>query len=421
MKEALLHYAWQYRLFYANNLKTTAGDDLEIVDPGKPNTDAGPDFFNAKIKIGGTLWVGNVEIHTHASDWEKHGHQVNKKYDSVILHVVKHADYTAKRTTGEAIPLLVLPYFSSLESSFEELMRAKGFVACAGKLKTVEPIILQTWKNRLLTERLEQKVIAITESLHLYNNDWEEVFYITLVKYLGTGVNGTPFELLAKSLPQRYLAKHKDNVSQLEALLFGQSGLLELAGHDEYAETLQKEYAFLRTKYALTPVDGTLWKLLRLRPVNFPHVRIAQLAALTHRSSKLFSKIIEAASIHDLTALFQSNPSDYWDTHYTFGKLSAQRQKTMGKSTVEMLLINVVVPFLFAYGKHRDDEALQERALQLLVQIPAENNHIITGWKSLGIDIKSAFDSQAFIQLKKNYCDDKKCLYCSIGHQILAL
>jgi hypothetical protein len=421
MKEALLQYAWQYRLFNINNLKTTKGENVDIIDIGKPNTDAGPDFFNAKIKIDNTLWAGNVEVHLRSSDWQRHKHEQNKNYNSIILHIVGQFDQPIFRSNGEEIPQIELPYFPDLEKRYEALLAARTFVPCANKICDVPAIVLRSWQNTLLSERLEQKVNTIQSLLKDNHNDWEETFYITLAHNFGTGINGYPFELLAKSLPQRYLSKHKDNLFQLEALFFGQSGLLDIEPdhHDEYANALRKEYAFLQAKYTLSPIDGHLWKLLRLRPVNFPHVRLAQLAALTHQSTKLFSKIIDNPTLEHLSTLFQCQPSEYWTTHYSFQTTSASKNKPLGKSTLTILLINTVVPFLFAYGKYRDNEVLQDRAISLLEDLPAEKNSIIEGWKELNIQTQSAFDTQALLQLKRAYCDDKKCLRCRIGHTVL--
>ncbi|MBP1640772.1 MAG: hypothetical protein H6Q17_2355 [Bacteroidetes bacterium] len=420
MKEALLQYAWQHKLFYNNNLTTVNGNTLEIIDPGQLNTDAGPDFFNAKIKIGNTLWVGNVEVHVNSSDWENHHHTENKAYSTIILHVVANWNANIYRTNGEEIEQFVLPYYQDLEQRYDALLQQDAFVACADRLACVPRILLSGWKNALLTERLERKTNDIETLLANSQNDWEEAFYITLARNFGTGINSIPFELLAKSLPQVYLAKHKDNLFQLEAMLFGQSGLLNDTSKDDYSQALKEEYDFLKRKYQLQPINHHLWKLLRLRPHNFPHIRIAQFASLTYNSTKLFSKVINAKSLAEMESLFQCNTSDYWQLHYTFNKLSASKNKPIGKSTVKVLLINTVIPFLFSYGKYKDDERMQEKALTLLEQIPSEQNSIIANWKQHNIAASSAFDSQALIHLKKNYCDTKKCLQCRIGHFVLS-
>lgn len=420
MKEALLQYAWQHKLFYSNNLMTVKREKVEVIDPGQLNTHAGPDFFNAKIKIGSTLWAGNIEVHVNSSDWKHHHHSEDHAYDNVILHVVANQDTDIHRPNGEELEQLILPYYEGLEQKYETLLNQNTFVACANHLKQVPRILMTAWKNTLLTERLEQKVNDIERLLANTQNNWEEAFYITLARNFGTSINATPFELLAKSLPQNYLGKHKDNLLQIEALLFGQSGLLTQAPADNYTTSLKQEYAFLKSKYQLQPIDPHLWKLLRLRPHNFPHIRIAQFASLTYQSTNLFSKIVNAKSLIEMEALFICKASEYWQSHYTFGKFSATKDKPLGKPTIKILLINTVSPFLFAYGRYRGNEQMQEKALNLLEQLTPEQNSIISNWRLYCVTTTSAFDTQALIHLKKNYCDLKKCLRCRIGHFVLS-
>lgn len=419
MKESILHYIWQQKLFTAHGQCTTENELVEVIDVGKINTDAGPDFFNAKIKIGNTLWAGNVEIHLRSSDWVKHSHQVDKKYDSVILHVVKEVDVDVFRPDGEKIPQLELKYDALIEQNYEKLLAEQKWIACADKIRTVPSVFIQSWKNSLLTERLEQKISFIEDILAENNQHWEEAFYVSLARSFGFSTNSQAFELLAKSLPLSVLAKHKNNLLQIEALLFGQAGLL--AGDaDEYVVLLRKEYEFLKQKFQLQPIDAGMWKLLRLRPDNFPHIRIAQFAYLIHSSSKLFSRIIENPENEYLKEIFRTETSDYWKTHYLFGRPGKSKVKKPGKQSVNSLLINTVVPFVFCYGHHKGNQALKDKAIQLLECIPAEKNSVITGWIALGFKMDSAYDSQSFIQLKKMYCDNKKCLRCRIGHKVLA-
>ena len=421
MKESILHYVWQNKLFSTHNLHTTDGEPVEIIDVGKYNNDAGPDFFNAKIRIGYTLWAGDVEIHTRSTDWNKHNHQSDKAYDSVILHVVDISDGDVYRIDGEKIPQLELVYPKQIETNFEQLISVQKWIPCADKINSVPDVFIESWKNALLTERLEQKMQAITNLLNENNQHWEEAFYITLARNFGFGTNSQAFESLAKSIPLSTLGKHKDQIFQLEALLFGQAGLLNATATDEYAIKLKQEYDFLKAKYALQPLDGSQWKLLRLRPDNFPHVRIAQFAALIHNSSKLFSKMVEHPNIEYLRKIFDCEPSEYWKTHYLFVHESAKKSKHLGSQSINGLLINTVVPFLFCYAYQKNNQDLKDKALQLLEQIPGENNAIISGWQKLEISSISAYDSQALIQLKKQYCDEKKCLQCRIGHKVLTL
>lgn len=419
MKESILHYVWQHKLFTAHDLFTTDGEQVEVIDVGKYNTDAGPDFFNAKIRIGETLWAGNLEIHTRSTDWEKHNHHIDKAYDSVILHVVDAADGDVYRIDGARIPQLALKYPKHIETNYEQLINEQKWIPCADKIAYVPSIFIQSWKNALLTERLEQKMQAISNLLLENNQHWEEAFYITLARNFGFGTNSQAFESLAKSLPIAALGKHKDNLFQLEALLFGQAGLLNDDAVDEYAAKLKQEYEFLRAKFALQPMNATQWKLLRLRPDNFPHVRIAQFAALIHLSSKLFSKIVENPTIDYLRSVFACEPSDYWQTHYLFTTESSRKSKKLGARSINGILINTVVPFLFCYAHQKNIQELKDIALQLLEKIPCEVNSVVAGWQKLGISSDSAYDSQALLQLKKHYCDEKKCLRCRIGHKVM--
>lgn len=422
MNEKFLHYIWQNKLFEAHTLQTSDGKKIEVIDVGRANTDAGPDFFNAKLKINGTLWAGNVEIHLYASDWMKHKHHTNKAYDSVILHLVQQDDAKIYRSNGQLIPQATLRYPAQLEQCYQQLLANTQWIACQGKLKQIDTIFIHSWLTACLTQRLSQKTEAIFTLLQQNKNNWEEAFYITLARTFGFGTNSDAFQQLARSLPLACLGKHKDNLLQLEALLFGQSGLLFSSKNsaDAYQLSLQKEYQFLQAKFDLKPIDGSLWKLLRLRPTNFPQLRIAQFAALVHHSSKLFSKIIEKPDMEAIEPLFECAPSDYWDTHYLFGEASASRTKKMGKSAIRVILINTVVPFIFCYGKSKQNDELQEKALSLLEKIPAEKNAIVDRWHEMGIEANSAFDSQSLLHLKKFYCDDKKCLQCRIGHKVLS-
>ena len=417
MKESILHYVWQYKLFALQELKTTDGQAVEVIDVGKPNSDSGPDFFNAKIKISDTVWAGNVEIHTLSSDWFRHSHDVDKAYDNVILHIVARADVEVKRVNGLPILQMELQVPETIQQNFDNLYTAKKWIPCEDKIVAVSPIVMSSWKTALLVERLERKSGDIEVLLEQNENHWEEAFYIALARNFGFSTNNQPFELLARSLPLNVLAKHKDNLFQLEALLFGQAGFLEENPQDEYQAKLSKEYRFLQAKYKLTPIDASQWKLLRLRPDNFPHIRIAQFAALTHGSVKLFSKILENTNVGELRKLFGAEVSEYWQHHYVFGKESVYSRKKMGKISQDLLLINTVVPFIFTYAKKKNRSG--DDALRILDKLPAENNSVISGWKALGQHVVNAFDSQALLQLKKNYCDEKKCLRCRVGHKIL--
>ena len=421
MSEEFLQYIWENKLFFTENLNTTTHEKLEIIHVGKRNYNSGPDFFNAKIKIGETIWAGNVEIHKKSSDWQVHNHQNDKAYDNVILHVVETDDRKVLRSGGEVIPTLQFSYPDHLRSNYQQLLDAKTWIPCEQQFHKINPVELQLGFNRLMIERLENKTNEIMQRLQQNNNNWNETFYQMLARMFGFKVNAVPFELLAKSLPLSLLAKHKNSLFQLEALLFGNSGLLneQLLGDDYYLD-LRQEYSFLYKKYGLTPIESHLWKFMRLRPVNFPTLRISQLAALINQSHGLFSKITEIEDLNKLKRLFKVKTSEYWNAHYNFNKPSKKTmQKQLGETSVNTLIINVVIPFLFVFGEKQNKNHLKNRALEFLEKLPSEENSIITKWKNLGIEPRSAFETQALIQLKNMYCEKKKCLNCQIGVKLV--
>jgi len=421
MPEEFLQYIWENSLFETENLQTTGGLPVKIINVGKRNSDSGPDFFNARIKIDDTIWVGNVEIHRLSSDWERHNHSTDKAYNNVILHVAEIIDKPVFRSNGEEIPALVLRYPAALKTNYQKLIDAKTWIACQNQFHKIDPIILQLGFNRLMIERLEDKTTEILTRLQANNNDWNATFYQMLARMFGFKVNAVPFELLAKSLPVEILAKHKINLFQLEALLFGNSGLLneQLLG-DDYYINLRNEYSFLYKKYQLKGIESHLWKFMRLRPGNFPTVRISQFAMLIHRSHGLFSKIIEIESINELKQLFKVQASEYWNQHYNFNKKSKQNSvKELGESSINSVILNVVIPFLFVYGDKQNKENLKNRSLEFLEKLPAEVNSIVEKWQKLGVESHSAFETQALLQLKNKYCELKKCLNCQIGVKLV--
>lgn len=421
MKEELLHYLWRTKRFDFTNLHTTQGDTLQIFQTGDYNTHAGPDFLNAKIHIGDTTWAGNVEMHVCASDWLRHGHATDKAYDNVILHVVLEEDVPILRASGERIPCLEMKTLIApkLSSKYLELLHSEYWIPCQAQFAQVSEMTRTLWLERLLVERLEQKTELIAQQLQQNQQNWEETFYQLLARNFGVQVNMEPFELLAKSTPLLLLAKHKNSLLQIEALLFGQAGLLESDFEDAYPHQLKKEYAFLQKKYGLTPIRGESWKFLRLRPANFPTVRIAQFAMLIFQSNHLFSKMLAATSVEEIENMLELKLSNYWLTHYRFDKDSKKSAKKLGKSTIHLIIINTIAPFLFLYGKWKSDERYKDRAFALLEQVPPEENHIIENWQQLGVKPESAYQTQALLQLKKRYCDAKKCLNCAIGNAIL--
>ncbi|MDX1939647.1 MAG: DUF2851 family protein [Saprospiraceae bacterium] len=421
MREDFLHYLWRTKRLDARDLHTTEGEPLEILHFGTYNPHSGPDFTNARIRIGDTLWAGNVEMHLCASEWLAHGHQADKAYDNVILHVVLEEDQVITRASGERIPCLELKNLvpPKLSATYLKLLHNEYWIPCQYHFFQVKEMTKNLWLERLLVERIEEKTNIISETLKYNNNNWEETFYQILARNFGMKVNAEPFELLAKSTPLLTLLKHKNSLTQLEALLFGQAGLLEAGFEDAYPKQLKEEYNFLQKKYNLTPILGESWKFMRLRPASFPTIRIAQFATLIFQSNHLFSKMLVATDVMELENMFELKLSNYWLTHYIFDKESKKAQKKLGKSAIHLLIINTIVPFLFLYGKLRSEDHYQDKALQLLEQLPPENNHIIENWHKLGMTAISASQTQALLQLKNQYCDSKRCLDCAIGNAIL--
>lgn len=394
---------------------------IEVIDVGLSNTNAGPDFFNAKVKIGDKLWAGNIEIHTSSDQWVKHNHHTNKAYNSVILHIVKDANCEVLNEQGKAIVQCEIAYPKHIDESYDFLIHSNVDVPCSNFLGTMDAFRLQSWMDTLLIERLERKARDIETHLERYNGSWEDTFYTLLTRNFGFGLNSDSFERLAISLPLRYIQKQGDNLVQIEALLFGQAGMLE--GEkivDDYHNLLCKEYDFLKGKYELKPLEKHVFRNMRTRPSAFPQIRIAQLAALLHSSQGLFSKITNCKDEGQIRLMFHVNASEYWQTHYTFGATSSKKSKYLGDSSLDTILINTVAPILFAYGKYIGNEDMCERALHFLEIIGAEKNSIVKYFARLHVPIASAADSQAVIQLKREYCEKRKCLYCRIGYQLLA-
>jgi hypothetical protein len=419
MKEDFLHFLWEYGLFDTTAPKTTAGEPIEIVSHGQRNTDAGPDFFNAKIKIGATLWAGNVEIHRRSSDWHRHDHHHDKAYDNVVLHVVADDDRPVARSTGAPLPTWVVRYPPALEARYTAFLQSSEWIPCGKEAAQVERFRIEHFLSRLLVERMERKAQTIYETLQNTRNDWREAFYQLLCRAFGFGVNAAPFELLAKLTPLAALEKHRHAPAQIEALLFGQAGFLSDAPSDSYRQSLRNEYLFLQKKFTLKPMEVHLWKFLRLRPSNFPTIRIAQLAALLQRFDTLMDTMRLFGAADDLYRCFDVRASEYWDTHFLFGKTARSSPKTLGAASIQRMLINVVVPFLFAWGRRQADDKWCDKAMTLLETLPPEKNHITAGWAQTGIKAENAFYAQALIQLKTDYCDKRRCLQCSIGTNLL--
>jgi hypothetical protein len=409
-------------LYDPDVFQTIEGIALEIIDPGMYNPNAGPDFFNAKIKLDGKVWAGNIEIHDFSSGWYKHKHDSDKAYNSVLLHIVACVDEKEIRdASGRLIPQWILKIPKRIQENYRYLLSRDHPAPCLSRINEIPEIYWSDWKNALLSERLERKTQTVFQLLEEYRNDWNEIFYIVLSRNFGFGINSEAFERLAKSLPLKYILKHSDSIRQVEALFLGQASLLEDETiNDDYYLFLQQEYRFLGKKYGLQKLEDALFKSLRIRPNNFPHIKIVQLAGFARNMQHLFSKMLEAKDVKDFRSLFFSEVSAYWETHYHFEKTSRKKKKALGASAINILLINTVVPLLFAYRKKKAQEALVDNAFDLLESIPAENNSMVNIFSRAGVKIRHAGDSQALIQLKKEYCEQKKCIFCRIGHKLLS-
>lgn len=397
MPEIVLHYIWEHCLWAGFDQYTTDGKKVEILSVGEHNRDAGPDYSHARIRIDGHEWVGNIEIHVCASDWTKHHHHLDKAYDNIILHVVRTADKPIYNSKGELVPQCELNYPSDkdyLSALFESAQRMDSAIArigCAEQLLHDPRLLTEGWRKTLLCKRLECKRASITRLLEITKGSWEHALYISLARNFGFHTNSVPFEEVAINTPLSYLQKHRNSLFQLTALLLGQAGLVQ-------EPELQKEYDFLRVKFGLTPLDGSIWKHARLRPQNSPELRIRQFAQLMHQSENLLSKILDTDDLKELEVLFAV--------------------PQMGKSSVDILLINTVIPYKYAYALHQNNPVKAEQALRLMEKIPAENNTIVRQWRVLGQEVKNAADTQALLHLYQNYCQHHECINCEVGYKI---
>lgn len=431
MTERLLQYIWQFQYFNKSELATTAGEIVQIIHPGQFNSDQGPDFSNAKIIIDKTTWAGTIELHLKSSDWNKHKHSGDRNYDNVILHVVweddgcrpeSYRDVPAsdRKEVAKSVPIIELKsrVAKILLQRYEELMHSTAFIPCEKTIATVRDITWKSWKERLLAERLLRKSAIAETFLQQNNYHWEETFWWLLARNFGMKVNADAFEAVARSIPLNILAKHKSQIHQLEAILMGQGGLLESKFEEDYPTLLQKEYRFLQNKYGLQPIKIPLYSL-RMRPSNFPAIRLAELAMLVHESAHLFSKIKEAVSAAEIKKFFEVTANDYWHYHYQFDEASVFKRKKTGETIIDNIIINTVAPVLFAYGNYHHENKYKDKAIQCLEELMAERNLITKGFRELNVENKNARDSQALIELKNEYCNKKRCLECAIGNAIL--
>jgi len=427
--EQLLHYVWKHKLFPLTELQTTDGQHVEVVDTGLHNHNAGPDFFNAKVKIDGMLWVGNVEIHDKASDWYAHRHETDAAYNNVVLHIVGKADAIARTQKGDTPPTLVLSVPQHVSEHYHELLATDHYPPCYKIIPDLSKLTIHSWMSALQTERLEQKTNAIRQRAERSNGSWEAAYFTTLARNFGFGINSDAFETWARHIPLHSVDHHRDNLFQIEAIFMGQAGLLDIhsiperyretALEEAYFSQLQNEYTYLAHKFSLQPMDYKLWRFLRLRPQNFPHIRIAQLARLYYDRRAGLSQLVACQSAKELQQALATAVTPYWQTHYSFGSTSPKSEKHLSEASLNLLIINTAIPMLFAYGRHRSNEQLCDRAFDLLEELRAEGNHITRMWRDCGLEVSTAGDSQALIQLKKEYCDRRECLRCRIGYEYL--
>lgn len=424
MSEDFLYFLWQFQYFDRLDLKTTTGEALQIVAVGQRNTNAGPDFLHGRVLIEGLEWVGTIEMHLRSSDWHRHSHTNDHAYDSVILHVVWENDAPIHRPDGTALPTLELKRLVHKKQLFmyHTLSESKEVIPCASQFAAVVEIYKRAMFDRTLMQRLQRKAEIVHELLQHNQQDWEETAYQLLAQNFGFKINAEPMLRLAQAIPLKILQKHRDNLTQIEALLLGQSGLFPKTQNTaEYVDTLHREYNFLAIKYELEALQlrPQEWKFLRLRPANFPTVRIAQLAALIQKQTSFFSLFIDNEDKKILSDALKVTQSDYWHKHYQFQKETTSKVASIGNSSIENIIVNTVVPLLVAYSEAKNNRDYLAKAIALLEQLPTEKNHITELWKGLGVQIKTAFDSQATIELYNSFCREKRCLHCNIGASII--
>jgi Protein of unknown function (DUF2851) len=423
MYESFLSYLWQMQYFDKKKLRTVDGDVIEIFNPGTINTNSGPDFANSRVKIGSIDWIGSVEIHTISSEWYNHHHDTDRAYDNVILHLVWQQDKEVFRKDETILPTLELKgrVDESLIKTYRQLVGSSFSIPCQRSLAGVSDIIKLSMVEKALMERLERKALDVKALLAQNGNNWEETFYQLLARNFGFKINSDPFFQLAKLLPLKIIQKHSDKQEQIEALLFGQAGFLEASKGDSYYLKLRREHQLLVQKYSLlqNKMSRAQWRFLRLRPANFPSLRLAQLGAVLHSRQSLFSTILGVEDIRSLRNIFTVSPSPYWQDHYQFSKRSKSKVHELGETSIENVIINTVSPVWVAYGRIMDEQKWVDLALSILEQLPAEQNNIIRAWNDAGIVTQSSFDSQGLIELYNNFCQQKNCLNCNIGASLM--
>jgi len=420
--EEFLHFVWRTKRFEIAGLRTTSGQPLQVLEFGQYNSDSGPDFREARIRLEETLWAGHVEMHIRASDWIAHRHHLDPAYENVILHVVWEEDMPLFRSNGERLPTLELEgkVAPSIWQVYQDLRFQSAWPACRFHFHNAPSIVVQGWIERLMVERLEQKTQMLEPLLAGLQNDWESLLYQQIARGMGLAVNADPMEQLARLAPVQLLWKYRDQPLLVEAFLFGQAGMLERRFGDDYPVQLQEQYRFLRKKHGLRPMNGAVWKFSRLRPAAFPTIRIAQLASLVCQSPRWFGDLIHTGEWKAIKYFFQQLAvSWYWHEHYHFDKPSVPHLCQIGDDTVALVVINAISPVSFLYGVKNGDARYRSQAVAFLENLPPESNRIIREWKSMGVKAASAGQSQALLHWRKHYCEPKKCLDCAVGSAIL--
>lgn len=415
MTERLLQYIWEHQYYNRSGLATAEGETVTVLSPGTYNTNQGPDFLDARIRIGQVTWSGSVELHLHTSDWNRHAHENDPHYSNVVLHVVWKDDGPAND-----LPVLELQHRipGLLLERYDRLLHSGEFIPCGNKIGMMNDAAWHDWKERLVGERLLRRSEMTETFLRQNNYHWAETFWWLLARSFGSRLNADFFESLARSIPLSILARHKNQLHQLEALLLGQAGLLNGRWEEDYVILLQREYQFLQHKYGLIQVHGQPL-FLRMRPVNFPTVRLAQLAMLIHQTSHLFTRVKDAAELKEIYQWLDITANDYWHYHYRLGEVAGFKPKKVGTVMIESIIINTIIPVLYTYGHFYKEETIRQRMLRWLTALPAESNSIIEGYAALGITTMNAFDTQAMLELKSSYCNEMRCLDCAVGNALL--
>ena len=420
MKEDFLHHIWQFKKFDFSDLETAQGEKLTILNSGQYLQKAGPDFFNSQIIIGNQKWAGNVEIHLKSSDWYVHHHENDTNYDNVVLHVVWEHDTEVFRKNNSEIPVLEIKKYVSKKTleNYMNLTSSKTWIFCEREIANVSDFVFKNWQEKLFFERLERKSIPIQKILLETENDWETTLFCLLSKNFGLNTNGEVFLKIAQSIPFSIIRKESFEVENLEALFFGRSGLLDLENEDLYFKDLKFRYNYAFSKYQFQKVYIDPIQFFKHRPDNFPTIRLSQLANLYHSRLNLFSSLINAQSLPEYYKIFKVEVSDYWKMHYQFDKISPKKRKSLTTSFVDLLLINTIIPLKFAYAKSQGKD-ISEELIDLLQDIQSEKNVIIEKFSSFGIPSKNAYESQSLLQLKNEYCNQKRCLECSVGIELM--